>query len=125
MYDTKSLQLTYILIITTCENMHVVEGEYVKPDTEYKKRFLDAYFGGGEYYYHDLEHYTVDELDTYIDLKYRELNKMNSRDDVDDSAKQELAQQMEPDLSGFLTMSASIRFQSGLSKLVLDQPSSV
>ena len=84
MYDTKSLQLTYILIITTGENMHVVEGEYVKPDTEYKKRFLDAYFGGGEYYYHDLEHYTVDELDTYIDLKYHELNEMNSMDDVDD-----------------------------------------
>ena len=48
MYDTKSLQLTYILIITTCENMHVVEVEDVKLDTEYKKRFLDAYFGSGE-----------------------------------------------------------------------------
>ena len=44
----KSLQLTYILIITTCENVHVVEVEDVKLDTEYKKRFLDAYFGGGE-----------------------------------------------------------------------------
>ena len=50
----------------------------------YCQKFLDAYFGGGEYYYHDLEHYTVDELDTYIDLKYRELNEMNSMDDVDD-----------------------------------------
>lgn len=81
--------------------MHVVGVEDVKLDTEYKKRFLDAYFGGGEYYYHDLEHYTVDELNSYIDLKSRELNEMNSRDDVDDSTKQELVQQMEQDLSGY------------------------
>ena len=47
----------------------------------YCQKFLDAYFGGGEYYYHDLEHYTVDELDTYIDLKYRELNEMNALDE--------------------------------------------
>ncbi len=89
------------ILVPDCETMHVVGVEDVKLDTEYKKRFLDAYFGGGEYYYHDLEHYTVDELNSYIDLKSRELNEMNSRDDVDDSTKQELVQQMEQDLSGY------------------------
>ena len=54
------------ILVPDCETMHVVGVEDVKLDTEYKKRFLDAYFGGGEYYYHDLEHYTVDELNSYI-----------------------------------------------------------
>lgn len=41
--------------------------ENVKIDADYKKRFLDLYFGGNEYYYHDPDHYTVDELNEVIE----------------------------------------------------------
>ena len=50
------------IVVPDFDNMSVVEVENVKIDADYKKRFLDLYFGGNEYYYHDPDHYTVDEI---------------------------------------------------------------
>lgn len=60
------------IVVPDFDNMSVVEVENVKIDADYKKRFLDLYFGGNEYYYHDPDHYTVDELNEVIEYWQKE-----------------------------------------------------
>ncbi len=63
----KTVYVNANIVVPDCDNMSVVEVENVKIDADYKKRFLDLYFGGNEYYYHDPDHYTVDELNEVIE----------------------------------------------------------
>ena len=60
------------IVVPDFDNMSVVEVENVKIDADYKKRFLDLYFGGNEYYYHDPDHYTVDELNEVLEYWQKE-----------------------------------------------------
>ena len=48
----KTIYVNANIVVPDCDNMSVVEVENVKIDADYKKRFLDLYFGGNEYYYH-------------------------------------------------------------------------
>lgn len=63
----KTVYVNANIVVPDFDNMSVVEVENVKIDVDYKKRFLDLYFGGNEYYYHDPDHYTVDELNEVIE----------------------------------------------------------
>ena len=63
----KTVYVNANIVVPDFDNMSVVEVENVKIDADYKKRFLDLYFGGNEYYYHDPDHYTVDELNEVIE----------------------------------------------------------
>lgn len=63
----KTVYINANIVVPDFDNMSVVEVENVKIDADYKKRFLDLYFGGNEYYYHDPDHYTVDELNEVIE----------------------------------------------------------
>lgn len=63
----KTVYVNANIVVPDCDNMSVVEVENIKIDVDYKKRFLDLYFGGNEYYYHDPDHYTVDELNEIIE----------------------------------------------------------
>lgn len=63
----KTVYVNANIVVPDFDNMSVVEVENVKLDADYKKRFLDLYFGGNEYYYHDPDHYTVDELNEAIE----------------------------------------------------------
>lgn len=63
----KTVYVNANIVVPDFDNMSVVEVENVKIDADYKKRFLDLYFGGNEYYYHDPDHYTVDELNKVIE----------------------------------------------------------
>ena len=63
----KTVYINANIVVPDFDNMSVVEVENVKIDADYKKRFLDLYFGGNEYYYHDPDHYTVDELNKVIE----------------------------------------------------------
>lgn len=68
----KTVYVNANIVVPDCDNMSVVEVENVKIDADYKKRFLDLYFGGNEYYYHDPDHYTVDELNEVIEYWQKE-----------------------------------------------------
>ena len=63
----KTVYVNANIVVPDFDNMSVVEVENVKIDADYKKRFLDLYFGENEYYYHDPDHYTVDELNEVIE----------------------------------------------------------
>ena len=63
----KTVYVNANIVVPDFDNMSVVEVENVKIDADYKKRFLDLYFGGNEYYYHDPDHYTIDELNEVIE----------------------------------------------------------
>lgn len=63
----KTVYINANIVVPDFDNMSVVEVENVKIDADYKKRFLDLYFGWNEYYYHDPDHYTVDELNEVIE----------------------------------------------------------
>lgn len=63
----KTVYVNANIVVPDFDNMSVFEVENVKIDADYKKRFLDLYFGGNEYYYHDPDHYTVDELNEVIE----------------------------------------------------------
>lgn len=67
------------------EYMSVVEVEKLKPDGAMKQQFLEAFFGGGEIYYHDAEHLTREELENRImgqkislELGEDELNRLRN-----------------------------------------------
>lgn len=68
----KTVYINANIVVPDFDNMSVVEVENVKIDADYKKRFLDLYFGGNEYYYHDPDHYTVDELNEVIEYWQKE-----------------------------------------------------
>lgn len=68
----KTVYVNANIVVPDFDNMSVVEVENVKIDADYKKRFLDLYFGGNEYYYHDPDHYTVDELNEVIEYWQKE-----------------------------------------------------
>ena len=68
----KTVYVSANIVVPDCDNMSVVEVENIKIDVDYKKRFLDLYFGGNEYYYHDPDHYTVDELNEVIEYWQKE-----------------------------------------------------
>lgn len=68
----KTVYVNANIVVPDFDNMSVVEVENVKIDVDYKKRFLDLYFGGNEYYYHDPDHYTVDELNEVIEYWQKE-----------------------------------------------------
>lgn len=48
------------------DSMSVVEIESVIMDVDFRKNFLKCFFGGGEVYYHDEEHYTTAEIEKDI-----------------------------------------------------------
>ena len=53
--------------VPKADTMSVVTAEELKIDTDYKKKFLKAYFKDSEIYYHDFEHLTKEELQAAVD----------------------------------------------------------
>lgn len=48
------------------EQMYVAEVEETVMDAQWKADFMNLYYGGESFYYHDLPHYTKEELETHI-----------------------------------------------------------
>ena len=50
------------IILPDCKSMSVVEVQNIKVDADFKKSVIEAYFGDSTVYYHDILHYTKEEI---------------------------------------------------------------
>lgn len=50
------------ITLPDCKSMSVVEVENIKVDADFKKSVIEAYFGDSSVYYHDIPHYTKEEI---------------------------------------------------------------
>ena len=50
------------IILPDCKSMSVVEVQNIKVDADFKKSVIEAYFGYSTVYYHDIPHYTKEEI---------------------------------------------------------------
>ena len=50
------------ITLSDCKSMSVVEVENIKVEADFKKSVIEAYLGDSSVYYHDIPHYTKEEL---------------------------------------------------------------
>ena len=58
----KTVYVNANIVVPDCDNMSVVEVENIKVDADFKKSVIEAYFGDSSVYYHDIPHYTKEEI---------------------------------------------------------------
>ena len=64
--DEFSMSVNAKVTIPDTDAMYVVEVEETALDAEWKQQFLNLFYGGDTFYYHDKAHYPKEELDTLI-----------------------------------------------------------
>lgn len=60
--------------------MSVVEVEEIVTDQEWRKQFLNSFYGGNPVYYHDKEHYTSGELEELIQNEQNQISALKDPD---------------------------------------------
>lgn len=60
--------------------MSVVEVEEIVTDQEWRKQFFDSFYEGNPVYYHDVEHYTREELEELIEKEENQLAAVKDPD---------------------------------------------
>lgn len=65
--EKKTISINAEITLPEADSMSVVEEEESVFDAEFKKQILNSFFSGGEIYYHDLEHWTREELEETIE----------------------------------------------------------
>lgn len=50
------------ITLPDCKSMSVVEVQNIKVGADFKKSVIEAYFGDSTVYYHDIPHYTKEEI---------------------------------------------------------------
>ena len=58
----KTVYVNANIVVPDCKSMSVVEVQNIKVDADFKKSVIEAYFGNSTVYYHDIPHYTKEEI---------------------------------------------------------------
>lgn len=61
------------ITLPDCKSMSVVEVQNIKVGADFKKSVIEAYFGDSTVYYHDIPHYTKEEIQHSIEVVKNEI----------------------------------------------------